>query len=220
MSEAISSGPNPAPFFLRRFQSLLGIIPVGAFFVEHGLTNSLAFFESMGHWDEAVIWINNLPFLLFMEIFLIGVPILLHAFIGIYIWIFCEPNYQHYGYLRNWLYTLQRWTGVIALIFILYHVYKLRIEWKFTTDMKIIESGYVAYYFQKELWHIIFYFIGITAATFHFANGLWNFCIKWGITVGEKSQVISGYICAGIGIVIYIFFMSSLYAFSIAPLSS
>ncbi len=208
--------PNPTPFFLRRFQSLLGIIPVGVFFAEHGFTNALAYFEGLDHWDEAVIFINNLPLLIYMEIFLIGLPILLHALLGFYIWIFCEPNVQHYGYWRNWLYTLQRWTGIIAIVFIAYHVYKLRIEWKFTTDMKIIESGYVAAYFQKELWHVVFYFIGIAATSFHFANGLWNFCIKWGITVGERSQTVSAYICAAIGIGIFSFFMASLYAFTTA----
>ncbi|MBI1390856.1 MAG: succinate dehydrogenase [bacterium] len=209
------SESNSAPFLLRRFQSLLGIIPVGAFFAEHAFTNGLAFFQGMEHWDEAVAFINGLPLLLFMEIFLIGVPIILHALIGIYIWIFCETNVQHYGYFRNWLYTLQRWTGIIAIVFIGYHVYKLRIEWHYTTDLHIVNSGYVAAYFH-ELWHVIFYFVGISAATFHFANGLWNFGVKWGITVGERAQVISCYICTAIGVAVYVFFMASLYAFTTA----
>ncbi|MBK8269636.1 MAG: hypothetical protein IPK83_15585 [Planctomycetes bacterium] len=32
-----------------------------------------------------------------------------------------------------------------------------------------------------------FYIIGLAAACYHFANGLWTFCISWGITVGAKA---------------------------------
>jgi succinate dehydrogenase / fumarate reductase cytochrome b subunit len=33
-----------------------------------------------------------------------------------------------------------------------------------------------------------FYIIGIVSITFHFANGVWSFCITWGITVSKESQ--------------------------------
>lgn len=202
-----------SPFLLRRFQSLLGVIPVGAFVVEHAYTNSLAFFYGPEKFNEQVLFLQNLPFVLFLEIFLIFIPILLHAGIGIYIWIFGKSNVESYGYFRNWLYSLQRWSGIIALVFICYHVWKLRIEWLFTTDMHHVTYQYVNEYFSHT-WHIIFYFVGVTAVVFHFANGLWNFLVKWGITIGQRSQIIGGYICAAIGLGVYVFFMVSLYAFS------
>jgi succinate dehydrogenase / fumarate reductase cytochrome b subunit len=34
----------------------------------------------------------------------------------------------------------------------------------------------------------IIYLVGILSATFHFANGLWAFCISWGIIVGPRAQ--------------------------------
>ena len=79
--------------------------------------------------------------------------------------------------------------------------------------MTHIRAEYVEAYFNHA-WHIILYFIGITATVFHFANGLWNFMVKWGITVGQRAQRISGYVCLVIGLGVYIFFMSSLYAFA------
>lgn len=203
------------PFLIHRLQSLLGLFPVSVFFIQHAVNNSLAYFYGPDHFNEHVEWLGNLPFLLFMEVFLIGVPILLHAAIGIYIWVYGLSNVQHYGYLRNWLYSLQRWTGIIAIIFIVYHVYKLRIEWTLTTDLEHINFEYVQDYFQ-ETWHVVFYFIGVAATAFHFGNGLWNFLIKWGVTVGERAQTISGYICAALGISMFFFFISSLYAFSTA----
>ena len=34
------------------------------------------------------------------------------------------------------------------------------------------------------------------AAFYHFANGMWNFCITWGITVGVKAQQRVGAVAA------------------------
>jgi len=200
-------------FLLRRFQSLLGIIPVGAFLCEHAFTNSLAFFYGPEKFNEAVAFLQSLPFVYFMELGLIGAPILIHALIGFYIWIFGQSNIQYYGYLRNWLYSFQRWTGIAAFIFIIYHVYKLRLEWVFSGDIEHISFAYVQAYFDS-LFNIGFYLIGVAACVFHFANGLWNFLVKWGITVGERAQMASGYACSVIGVCVFIMFMTSLCAFS------
>lgn len=210
---------NAIPFYLRRFQSLLGIIPVGVFVLFHGFVNSLAFYHGEEKWSEAVALIHELPYLYYLRIGGIGVPILLHAILGFYIWIFCQTNVQHYGYGRNWLYSLQRWSGVVAFVFICFHVYELAIAWHFKDgiEMTKIEPWYVAEYFKSPL-IVIFYFVGITAVVFHFANGIWNFLIKWGFTVGERSQMLSGWVCAGIGLVVYYFFLSSLYFFTVTQL--
>ncbi len=207
------STPHESHFFLHRLQSLLGIIPVGVFVLEHAYSNSLAYFYGAEKFNEQVEFLQNLPFVLFLEIFFIGLPILLHALIGFYIWIYGQSNVHQYGYLRNWLYSLQRWTGIIAIIFIVFHVYKLRIEWTFTTDMKHIGFAYVNEYFDKA-WHVIFYFIGVSAVAFHFGNGVWNFLVKWGITVGERAQRVSGYLCTAAGLFVFFLFISSLYAFA------
>ena len=35
---------------------------------------------------------------------------------------------------------------------------------------------------------LLLYVVGISAAAWHMFNGLWNFFIKWGFTIGDKSQ--------------------------------
>ncbi|MDX9753378.1 MAG: succinate dehydrogenase, partial [bacterium] len=60
----------------------------------------------------------------------------------------------------------------------------------------------------------IFYFVGVAAASFHFGNGLWNFLVKWGITVGDRAQQVSMILCMILGFGVFAFFISSLYAFS------
>jgi succinate dehydrogenase / fumarate reductase cytochrome b subunit len=32
------------------------------------------------------------------------------------------------------------------------------------------------------------FLVGTLASVFHFTNGIWTFCITWGITVGQRAQ--------------------------------
>ena len=41
---------------------------------------------------------------------------------------------------------------------------------------------------QSAWWHAPAYLIGITAAVFHFANGIWTFAITWGIAISREAQ--------------------------------
>ena len=47
----------------------------------------------------------------------------------------------------------------------------------------------------QEPWTITFYVIGIIAASWHFAYGVWLFAAKWGFTVGEQARRKFGYVC-------------------------
>ena len=47
---------------------------------------------------------------------------------------------------------------------------------------------------------MIFYFIGVIAASWHFAYGIWLFCAKWGITTGDNARRKLGYVCVAIGL--------------------
>ena len=47
-------------------------------------------------------------------------------------------------------------------------------------------------------WYFAAYAVGITATVFHFTNGLWNFCIRWGLTISAHSQRLNSYACWGL----------------------
>jgi succinate dehydrogenase / fumarate reductase cytochrome b subunit len=69
---------------------------------------------------------------------------------------------------------------------------------------------------QAELqnpWAAVFYVIGITAASWHFAYGLYLFCAKWGITVSDKSRRRFGIVCWAIAIIFIAVGMATLSAF-------
>ena len=61
-----------------------------------------------------------------LELFFIWIPILYHGLYGVWIWWRGDTNVGDYPWQGNWLYTSQRWTGIIALIYMVQHTYYLR----------------------------------------------------------------------------------------------
>ncbi len=188
-------------FVLRRLHSLSGIVPIGAFLVEHFISNSEAT-NGVQAYNDQVKFLTSLPFVHVMEWVFIFIPLLYHALYGIYIWYKGDSNVSEYPWSGNWLYTSQRWTGIIAFIYILYHVIDMRFM-----GVHLMGGGYqyafskVWYDFQSP-WVVAFYVIGIVAASWHFAYGVWLFAAKWGLTVGDKARRKFGFVCLGLAILL------------------
>src|ERR1051326_5020777 len=64
-------------FLLRRLHSLSGIVPIGAFLLEHFISNA---FATNGPWAyrDQVKFLTGLPFVLVLEIVGIYIPLLYH----------------------------------------------------------------------------------------------------------------------------------------------
>ena len=189
-------------FLLRRLHSLSGIIPVGAFLVEHFVSNAYAT-NGPHAYATQIKFLNSLPFVPFLEWGGIYIPILYHALYGIYIWYRGESNVTTYPWQGNWMYAAQRWTGIIAFAYMIQHVYHLR----FTGPQLLEYPGAGFGKVQQELanpWMLAFYVVAIIAASWHFAYGIWLFCAKWGITQGEGARRKSGVVCFAIGLLFVI----------------
>jgi succinate dehydrogenase / fumarate reductase cytochrome b subunit len=173
-------------FTLRRLHSLSGVVPVGAFLVVHLWTNSKAMLGPAS-FGRAVEEINSLPFLIVIETLGIFLPLAFHAIYGVALAFQSRANVGAYGYSRNWMYVLQRVTGVIAFVFIVIHLRDFRVA-KALGVMQyqgfFLEVGNLL----AVRWKALVYLLGTTAAVFHFANGLRTFLWSWGITVSERSQ--------------------------------
>ena len=181
-------------FFHRRLHSLLGVIPVGLFLIMHLVLNYNAT-KGPEAFNKAAGFMENLPFLLFLEFAFIYIPIVFHAIYGVYIAFTAKPNVGRFGKFRNWMFVLQRFTGIFLIIFIAWHVWETRLakaffgtEVNFDMMANIVDNPLM----------LIFYIIGIVSATFHLANGLWSFCVSWGITVSPRSQQINTYVTMAI----------------------
>lgn len=171
-------------FYWRRLHSLLGVVPIGIFLVQHLVVNHFAVYGEES-FNKAANFMAGLPFVILLEIFIIYLPILYHAVLGVYIAFTAKNNVSRFGYFRNWMFKLQRWTGIITLIFIAWHVWETRVQVGLgNADLNYsLMEGILTNPFM--FW---FYIIGVVSAVFHFANGLWSFCVTWGITQTPKSQ--------------------------------
>lgn len=201
-------------FLLRRLHSLSGIVPIGAFFVEHFVSNAYAT-NGPHAYATQIKFLNSLPFVPFLEWGFIYIPILYHALYGIYIWYRGDSNVIAYSWQGNWLYTSQRWTGIVAFAYMIQHVYHLRFSGVHLVQYPGAGFGKV----QQELanpWMLAFYVVAIVCASWHFAYGIWLFCAKWGITQGERARRRSGVVCFGIGLLFVIVGLVTVKAF-VAP---
>lgn len=189
-----------ASFWARRLHSLSGVVPIGAFLVEHMFTNS---FSTQGPdaYNEMVLKIQGLPYLLWLEIFVIFLPILFHAIYGTYIALQARHNVIQYPMARNWMFTLQRVTGIFLLLYIGLHVYETRMQVIFDETLKYRFFDHMQQMLSSRTYFAL-YVAGVTSAAFHFANGLWTFGIVWGITVGPRAQRLSSYACAVLGAIV------------------
>lgn len=195
-------------FLIRRIHSLLGVIPVGVFLVFHLTANMLVVSNTPenDYFQQAVDRIRGLgPFLIPTEIIFIFIPLLLHGGLGVAIWLEGKPNTAAYRYWGNARYMLQRTTGVVAMVFILMHVWHM--HWvgepfggsNFDADHA---TATAAWAMQNPWWWAPVYIVGMLASVFHFANGMWAFMITWGITIGRKSQRSMGYVWGFVGVMI------------------
>ena len=181
-------------YFLRKLHSLSGIVPVGAFLAEHFWSNSAAL-VSARNYDETSQALQTIPFRVFVEWAFIFLPILFHGGYGIYIWLRGESNVSHYPWVKNWLYTFQRYTGLIAFAYIGWHVYTQR--W-LTHGM----STYAE--MARQLlnpWALAFMIVGVLASSFHLGVGIWNFLCKWGLAATVRAQRAAGQLGVAIGVV-------------------
>ncbi|KFN01294.1 succinate dehydrogenase [Bacillus clarus] len=195
-------------YTFRKWHSLMGVIPVGVFLTQHLIVNNFAT-RGAEAFNKAAGFMELLPFRYALEIFIIFLPILYHAIYGLYIAFTAKNNAVSYSYFRNWMFVFQRISGIVTLIFISWHVWETRIQAalgkEVNYDMMADILGNPAMF--------AFYLVGVVSTIFHFANGLWTFCISWGITVSPRSQKISTYVTLAIFLGLSYVGVSALLAF-------
>ncbi|MBL8047731.1 MAG: hypothetical protein JNJ45_03520 [Chthonomonas sp.] len=187
-------------YFWHKLHSLTGIIPVGFYVAQHLTLNSFAFagkenyngvIKFFGSIPEHIMWV--------LRIGIIFLPLLFHAVYGMFIVARGNPNYSQasYKYRENRYYTLQRLSGLFLVAFLIYHY--------IDAPIKGLVQGHEAIYY--EAWKtkllssfglpLVMYVLGVISAAYHLAYGIWNFCIRWGITISEKSQARMGKVSFG-----------------------
>ncbi len=195
-------------FVNRRLHSLLGVIPLGVFLIQHLTVNHFAT-RSEEAFNAAAHFMESLPYRYVLELVVIFLPLIFHGIYGVYISFQAKNNVSRYGYYRNFMFLLQRITGIITLIFVTWHVWETRVQAMLGAEVnyKMMES-----IFENPLM-IAFYLVGVLSAVFHFSNGLWSFFVSWGITVTPRSQQICTYVTMAIFVALSIVSVRTILAF-------
>ncbi len=189
-------------FLLYRLFSLAGLIPVGAFVMVHLLTNA-SVLGGAAAFQSRVDLIHSLgPLLPAIEWLFIFLPMLFHAIMGFVIITTGMPNVGSYSYMGNVRYTLQRASGMIAFVFILWHITQL--HWMGAPlgggqfdPHHAASSAAVA---LKPVAITLMYAIGVIATVYHFANGLWSLGITWGLWTSPAAMQRANWLSLAVGL--------------------
>ena len=195
-------------FLLRKLHQLTGIVPLGIFFFVHMYTNSAAMGGSRV-FNKHVGDIHDIPYLIFVEIFGIFIPLLFHSIYGILISAEAKPNALRYSYGRNWFYVFQRATGIFLFFFLFFHILNLRfglipglqsygnsVAGNAGSAFTIVAAEF------RNTGILLLYILGVIATAWHLAYGFFLFAVDWGIVIGEKAQKMTLY--ASIGLALFL----------------
>jgi succinate dehydrogenase / fumarate reductase cytochrome b subunit len=180
-------------------------------------TNSKAM-NGEASFDKAVKEIYDLPFLLFIEIFGIFLPLLFHSVYGVLISAEARPNVFNYGYGRNWFYIFQRATGIFLFFFLLFHILNFRFGLIPGLNLTPVAGNadkafaIVSAEFQIT-WVLVLYILGVLATAWHLAYGFFLFAVDWGIVIGEKAQRTVLYGCMGLALLLSAVGVNAAFAF-------
>jgi succinate dehydrogenase / fumarate reductase cytochrome b subunit len=212
--------PHPASLFgrhefvVRRLHSLLGLMPLGGFLCFHLATNA-AVIDGPETFQRRADQIHVLgpTTLLILEWAVIFLPILFHGLVGLAIVSRGKRNLLHYAYRENFRYTLERATGVIAFLFIFWHVFHMHgwLRWEPWVDHVARPLGgaqfdphdapaTAAAALQAHWAVVAAYLVGTLAVVYHFSNGIWTAGITWGLWTSENAQRRANVPCLIIGL--------------------
>jgi succinate dehydrogenase / fumarate reductase cytochrome b subunit len=214
-------------FFWHKVHSLTGIVPIGFYMLQHLTLNSFSL-AGPEQFNKVVGFFESLPkhFLLGLEIVAIWIPLLFHAIYGTVIVMRAQPNLTEkaYKFRENRYYTWQRISGLVVFLFLIYHVLSTTVNAKVNGGEVIHYDGMHTALTQPILGipYLIFfvYFIGIGAAAYHLAYGIWNFCIRWGITISAKAQMNMAKVASIACVAITLLAWSALVGFIWSPFAS
>jgi succinate dehydrogenase / fumarate reductase, cytochrome b subunit len=183
MDQIQQNGINRSYWFGKLF-SIFGLIPIGLYVIVH-LYNNLTSLYGEEAFNKHLFDSRTTPLIIPLAILVIWIPIAFHGIYGLVMMKKARPNLVRFAYFQNLKYVLQRLSGIGLLLFIPAHIYKTRIEPGFFNSA-------LNFHHMSEGLHepltLTVYIFGVLGVAFHLANGLWQFCIGWGITVREKAM--------------------------------
>ncbi len=177
--------PQKTPLLQSRLGSVLAVVPLSIWVVNH-LWANLAAFQGAQAWQSAVTEYKH-PFSQIFTFIIVLLPLLFHTGWGIMRLFSFRPNNVAYNNYGNIKYILQRAASVGVLGFLGAHI------WLAFLQPRLLHGAaepfaVIAY---EMRWHpptLIVYTLGILGTAYHLANGLQGFAMGWGLVASERSM--------------------------------
>jgi succinate dehydrogenase / fumarate reductase cytochrome b subunit len=189
----------------------------------HLLTNS-SILASSQKFQSLVYQIHALgPALPLVEWIFIFLPLIFHAVMGVVIVKGGLPNTSSYSYSGNIRYSLQRASGMVAFVFIFWHVFHMHgwihAEWwielvkGWGANFSPYNASSTAAAALASPVVLLLYAIGVLSCVFHLSNGIWTMGITWGLWVSPAAQKRANWLAIGFGVALAFVSMGALTGF-------
>lgn len=209
VSSSNDATPEPASGASRwrRLHRLAGAVVLGAFLVEHLLTNASALGGGASY-DAVVGSIERWSLLPLFEVVFILLPLGFHAGYGLHL--LRRPatlrEIERFGGRRPW--TVQRISAVALLVFVLVHLWELRLKRLFfglpADGLYTTLTGRLSSTWAGVPWVALFYLLGLLAAVAHLSNGLYAATGAWKIASSEAGRRRMRVATTGVGLILFL----------------
>jgi len=171
---------------LRRLHALVGLFPLGVFLFEHIVLNAKAL-RGQAAFDRTTVFVDGFPAWAAIEIVFILLPLAYHAALGVYLLVDKAARAEPSPYAPSWR-ALNRASAWVALAFIAYHVWALRVpRWTHAIGASSLHTFLVAHLSAASgsaagalvPWTAIFYLVGTAATVTHFTVGGWGYLVRF-----------------------------------------
>lgn len=190
-------------FALRKLHSLTGVAPVGLFLVLHLWSQSAAL-RGRAAYDASLARAERLPLQPLLEILLVLVPLVFHASYGLVLTARSRPTVGRHPTNRNWMYTAQRVTGIVSFAWILWHVGQTwlprvmgRVDSRQMHPALVADLSWTLHGVPVAALAMV---VGVGAASFHLAHGLWTAAIGWGLLLTRRAQTLASAASVALGL--------------------
>jgi len=171
--------------FLRsRLGSLLAVVPLGVWTVNH-LWNNLSAFQGAAQWQADVTEYRH-PLVFFASGTVALLPLVLHTVWGIGRLFSARPNNVKYKYFANLKYALQRLSAIGVMLFLGAHIWLALLHPRFTTGRPEPFAD-IAHEMHHHLPTLAVYLLGTLGVAYHLANGLQSFAMGWGVVTSRRA---------------------------------
>ena len=193
--------------------------------VVHLVTNA-SLMNGPATFQGAVYQIHSLGKILpLVEWGFIFLPIIFHACLGVVIIRGGLPNSGTYKTTSNYRYTAQRATGMIAFLFIFWHVFHMHGWFHFDWWREGVAhrlggaqldpyaaATSLAEAMQASVIVPVLYAIGVLSCVFHLSNGIWTAGITWGVWTTPAAMGRASRVCLGFGVLLAVVATTALWA--------